>query len=139
MNPLLIGGVLDIGKSIIERLFPDPAQRAKAELELLTMQQSGELKELETRMSAIVMEAQSKDPWTSRARPGFLYTMYILFLASLPMGLLFAISPETAEAVTVGFKNWLAAIPEPMYTLFGMGYLGYAGARSWEKGRGVTK
>ena len=67
MNPLLISGVLSIGTKIIERLFPDEQARAKAELELLAMQQAGELKELETQMSAIVMEAKSDDPWTSRA------------------------------------------------------------------------
>jgi len=139
MNPLIIGGVLEIGKSIITRLFPDPEQRAKAELELLSMQQKGELQELETRMSAIVMEAQSPDPWTSRARPSFMYVFYILLLASLPMGVLFAVSPDTATAVTKGFKDWLAAVPDSMWDLFLFGYLGYSGARTYEKRHGVTK
>ena len=32
-----------------------------------------------------------------------------------------------------GFKLWLHAIPEPVLTLFGIGYLGYTGARTVDK------
>jgi hypothetical protein len=84
-------------------------------------------------MQAIVMEAQSKDPWTSRARPGFLYVMYILMLAAIPMGVLHAFNPALAGGVVNGFHAWLGAIPEEMWTLFGIGYLGYVGGRSWDK------
>jgi hypothetical protein len=35
-------------------------------------------------------EAQSADPWTSRARPNFLYVMYILLPTALPTGVLSA-------------------------------------------------
>jgi hypothetical protein len=43
MNPLLLGGLFDIGKQLIERFLPDPAAKAAAQMELLKMQQSGEL------------------------------------------------------------------------------------------------
>ena len=135
----IVGGIVDIGKSIIGNLFPDPKERAEAEMKLAVMHQTGELKELETRMSAIVMEAGSSDPWTSRARPSFMYVFYIIVLSSLPLGVLFAVSPETAEQVTVGFKNWLDSIPEQMWDLFLFGYLGYSGARTFEKTKGVAK
>lgn len=133
MNPLLISGVLSIGTKIIERLFPDEQARAKAELELLAMQQAGELKELETQMSAIVMEAKSDDPWTSRARPSFLYVVYVIILSAIPMGFITAADPHVAIAITEGFRGWLAAIPEEMWGLFGVGYLGYVGGRSYDK------
>ena len=32
-----------------------------------------------------------------------------------------------------GFNGWLSAIPEEIITLFGVGYLGYTGARSYDK------
>jgi hypothetical protein len=64
--------------------------------------------------------------------------MYVLLLASLPMGFLFAFSPETAAGVTTGFGSWLGAIPDEMWWLFGAGYLGYAGARTFEKRKGVA-
>jgi len=36
-------------------------------------------------------------------------------------------------------KLGLAAIPDSLYTLFGAGYLGYTGARSFDKIKGVSK
>ncbi len=66
--------------SIIDKVIPDPAARDRAKLELLKLESSRELQLLETRLSAIVAEAESKDPWTSRARPSFLYVMYVMIL-----------------------------------------------------------
>ena len=40
MNPLFIAPILEIGKGIINRLFPDPAAATAAQLELLKMQQN---------------------------------------------------------------------------------------------------
>lgn len=45
-NP--ISAVADLGGKIIDRLWPNPAQRDAAKLELLKMQQSGELQEMAT-------------------------------------------------------------------------------------------
>lgn len=130
MNPLAL---LDIGSKILDKVFPDPEKKAEAQAKLIALQQSGELNELQVAMSAILAEAKSEDPWTSRARPSFLYVVYIIILSSIPMGILYAVSPETAQHVATGFKEWLAAIPDSMWTLFGAGYLGYAGARSFDK------
>jgi hypothetical protein len=38
-----IGAILDIGGKLIDRFFPDPEQKAKAQMELMKMQQEGEL------------------------------------------------------------------------------------------------
>lgn len=130
---LLAPGLFEIGGKLIDKLFPDPEEAAKKKMELAVLQQEGDLEELETRMSAILAEANSSDPWTSRARPSFLYVVYIVILASIPMGIVYAINPELAQNITEGYKAWLAAIPEEMWTLFGVGYLGYAGARSFDK------
>ena len=34
MSPLLLSGIFDLGKGLIDRLFPDPAAKAAAQLEL---------------------------------------------------------------------------------------------------------
>jgi len=99
------------------------------------MAQEGELKELEVRMSAILAEARSKDPWTSRARPSFLYVMYVMILASIPMGVLAAFRPEAAQAVAAGMRAWLGAVPDALWVVFAVGYTGYTAARSFDKGR----
>ena len=139
MNPLMIGGIFDIGSKLLDKFFPDPNERAQKQLELMQLQQAGDLKELEVRMSAIIAEANSSDPWTSRARPSFLYVIYAMILMSVPMGALAAFYPAHALAVTVGMQAWLAAIPSDLYTLFGVGYVGYSGVRTYEKSRNVTK
>lgn len=134
----VIDGLLDVGGKLIDKIWPDPAEREKAKAQLLQMQQNGELKELETRMSAILAEANSKDPWTSRARPSFLYVMYAMILAAIPMGVLHAFEPAVASSIAEGMKAWLAALPEELWWLFGAGYLGYSTARSADK-RGLLK
>jgi len=143
MNPLFFGPLLEFGKDLIDKIFPDKtaqaAQRAAAELALYQAQQDGKLKELNVQLSAIVTEAQSTDPWTSRARPSFLYVIYLMILCSIPMGILSAFHADIAKAIASGMQAWLAAIPDSLYTLFGVGYLGYSGARMIEKKNGVTK
>ena len=99
----------------------------------MQMEQEGGLKELQISMSAILAEANSEDPWTSRARPSFLYVIYIFILASIPFGALFAFKPDVADSVVTGVTSWLAAIPEEMWWMFGAGYLGYTGFRSYDK------
>ena len=101
------------------------------------MQQSGELEGVKVQLSAIIAEAQSADPWTSRARPSFLYVVYILLLAAIPMGVLTVFNPGAALDLTTGFKAWLGAIPDSILTLFGTVMTGYVLGRSWEKTKGI--
>lgn len=138
----LVTSLTEFGGKIIDKIWPDKtaqeAERNKAQLAILQMQQSGELALLSQQMSAILAEAQSPDPWTSRARPTFLYVMYLMILMAIPMGFVAAWRPELASSVAGGMKAWLSAIPEELYALFGVGYLGYTGARMWEKKKGAA-
>ena len=45
MEPISM--ILGVGMKLLDKFFPDPEQKAKAQLELLQMQQTGELKQLE--------------------------------------------------------------------------------------------
>lgn len=125
--------------AIIDKVIPDKAARDKAKLELLQLQGSQDLAEIQARLSAIVAEANSLDPWTSRARPSFLYVMYLLLLWALPMGLVAAFRPDKAMAIAQGMNAYLTGLPEPLYVLFGTGYLGYTAARQWGKIAGSDK
>jgi len=129
----IITQLLPVVGEIIDRVIPDPKAREAAKIQLIQQAQEGKLKEVEQQLSAILAEAQSKDPWTSRARPTFLYVVYLLILTSIPMALIHAFNPELAVRLVEGFHGWLAAIPESIITLFGVGYLGYTGARSYDK------
>lgn len=135
----LLGTVIGPISAIIDKVLPDKAARERAKLELIALEGTQELHLIEAQLKAIVAEAQSLDPWTSRARPSFLYVMYAMILFALPMGLLSAISPEAAADIASGINAYLNGLPEPLYALFGTGYLGYTAARQWGKVKGVDR
>ena len=135
----LLEGLAGPIAGLIDRIIPDPKARDAAKLRLLELEGTQELETVRTQLSAIVAEAQSSDPWTSRARPSFLYVMYALLLWAIPMGLIGAFRPQTAQAIAASMNAYLAGIPEPLYALFGTGYLGYTAARQWGKLRGVDR
>lgn len=125
--------------SIIDKIIPDKEARARAKLELLKLEGTQEMQLIEARLQAIVAEANSSDPWTSRARPSFLYVMYMMILWALPMGVLAAFNPAAAREIAAGMNAYLGGLPEPLFALFGTGYLGYTAARQWGKVKGVDR
>ena len=135
----LLDSLLGPLTSIIDKIVPDKDARDRAKLELLQLQGTQEMEMLQSRLSAIVAEANSTDPWTSRARPSFLYVMYAIILWSVPMGVIAAFSPATASAIAAGMGAYLNGLPEPLYALFGTGYLGYSVVRQWGKVSGSDK
>jgi uncharacterized membrane protein (DUF106 family) len=84
-----LGALLDIGGKLIDKFFPDPEQKAKAQLELLQMQQNGELAQI----NADIAEQQeltkrqqadmASDSWLSKnIRPLtliFILVFYVVF------------------------------------------------------------
>ncbi|MEC9066150.1 MAG: holin family protein [Pseudomonadota bacterium] len=134
--PLLESLIVPLS-TIIDKVIPDKDARARAKLELLRLEGTQELRQIEARLSAIVAEANARDPWTSRARPSFLYVMYVLLLFALPMGVLSAFDPAAARNIGSGITAYLRGLPEELYMLFGTGYLGYTAARQWGKAKGV--
>jgi hypothetical protein len=136
-------GILDavIGPvaQLLDKIIPDPQARDRAKLELIRLQGDQEMKAIGAQMQAIVAEAQSPDPWTSRARPSFLYVMYALILWAVPMGLISAVNPGMARGIAEGMTAYLRGIPEELYALFGTGYLGYTAARTWGKVKGAER
>jgi hypothetical protein len=135
MLDLIVGGI----SKVIDKIFPDKDKANQAKIELLRLEQEGQLKFLETQLSGIIAEAKSNDKWTSRARPSFLYVFYIMLIASFPMGILYAINPHIAHEIIIGMTDYFKAIPKIVYELFGVGYLGYVGGRSFDKWRKSKK
>eukprot|EP01136_Pigoraptor_vietnamica_P031876 Opistho-1_new@93016 len=91
---------------LIDKIIPDPKARDAAKLELLKLEGTQEMEAIRTQLSAIVAEAQSTDPWTSRARPSFLYVMYALLLWAIPMGLIAAVQPDMAKGIATGMNAY---------------------------------
>ena len=135
----IIEGIIGPIASLIDKIIPDPKARDAAKLALLKLQGGQELEALRMQLSAVLAEAHSNDPWTSRARPSFLYVMYAIILWSVPMGLIAVLRPEAAAQIATGMNAYLNGLPEPLYALFGTGYLGYTVARQWGKAKGIEK
>ena len=90
----IIEAIVGPVSKLLDKIIPDPQARDRAKLELIKLQGDQEMAAIGVQMQAIVAEAQSPDPWTSRARPSFLYVMYALILWAIPMGLIAAADPE---------------------------------------------
>ena len=135
----LLEGIIAPVSKLLDKIIPDPQARDRAKLELIKLQGDQEMAAIGVQMQAIIAEANSADPWTSRARPSFLYMMYALVLWSIPMGLIAAADPQMAKGIGDGMTAYLRGIPEELYALFGTGYLGYTAARTWGKVKGAER
>lgn len=131
----LAPGLLEAGSRLIDRLVPDSAEREKAKLALLQADGQLALQKMQTSLSAILAEANSPDPWTSQARPTFLYVIYGVILLCL-MGAIIGIWwPTHVFQAAENLNKLLGAVPESLWWLFGAHYLRYTGARSFDKWR----
>ena len=135
----IIDAVVGPVSKLLDKIIPDPQARDKAKLELIKLQGDQDLAAIGAQMQAIVAEAQSPDPWTSRARPSFLYVIYVMILWAIPMGLIAAADPKMAIDIGNGMTAYLRGLPEELYALFGTGYLGYTAARTWGKAKRSEK
>lgn len=132
IDPISVG--LELLDNVIDKVIPDRGEALRIKAEARKAEQAGELEKFKSRFSVMLAEAKSADPWTSRARPSFLYVMYLMILASIPMGVLSAFNPAMATQIANGMKAWLGAIPDALWATFAVGYSGYTVARSaWDK------
>ena len=133
MNPLLVAPLLELGKGIIGRLFPDPAEKAKAELELLKMTQEGDLKTVLAQLEINAKEAAHPSLWVAGWRPYFGWVGGTSFAY---VGLVKPILTWVAE-----INGWPS--PPDVDTEFlwvvVSGLLGIGGLRSLEKVKGKSK
>ena len=79
MDPL--SAVLGIGGKLIDKLLPDPEQKAKAQLALLELAQKGELTELTARAEIVKTEAASSHWLAANWRPLTMLTFTALIVA----------------------------------------------------------
>lgn len=116
MDPL--SAVLGIGGKLIDKLLPDPEQKAQAQIALLELAQKGELTELTARAEIVKTEAASNHWLAANWRP----IVMLVFAALIVARWLGWATPSLSEAEYL--KLW--SIVE-----FGLG--GYVVGRSAEK------
>lgn len=141
MNPLLLTGIFELGKGLIDKFFPDPEAKAKAQLELVTLQQNGYLQELGMALQRDLaqaetnkVEAASPNVFVSGWRPGI---GWVCTLALSYQFLIRPLLPWVLEAQGLSVPD-MPSLDENLWELvFSM--LGFGGLRTFEKLRGVTK
>lgn len=134
MNPLLVGPILDIGKSLLDRFGPeDKAERAKADAEFMRMAAEGELKQVVAQLEINAKEAAHPSVWVSGWRPFFGWAG--------GAGFIYATILQPLLAWWASIKGW----PVPpilnldLLWVVVTGMLGIGGMRSVEKIKGVTR
>ena len=133
----LISPIAKAVGGVVDKLHTSEEERLAARIKLAELEQTGELAKLAHSMSAIVAEAKSADPWTSRARPMFLYVMYCVIAFCFISGVVGMVWPARVALGASNVGAMLGAIPEELWWLFGTGYLGYSGVRSYDKRRAL--
>ena len=136
MTPL-IGGLIDAGLKVLDRVLPDPTQKAAAQLELLKLQQAGEFKQLEADLQLALaqteinkVEAASPDLFKSGWRPGAGWICV--------SGLFYQFLFQPLAAWSSSIHGWPAPPVLELGDLYGLlfGMLGLGAYRSFEKTKG---
>lgn len=141
MNPLIISGLFNAAQSLIERFFPDPEKKAAAQLELLKMQQNGDLAALaaETDLAKLqiqtnIEEAKSASLLVSGWRPAVGWTCG----AGLAYAALIEPFARFTARVVFGYEGGFPVIDTTLTMQVLIGMLGLGGLRSLEKVKDVA-
>jgi hypothetical protein len=132
MNPLLIGTVLEVGKTILDRFVPDPEAKRQAEMEMIRMAADGELKQVIAQLEINAREAAHPSIFVSGGRP--------LFMWIGGVGFAYATIIQPVLTWVARIKGW----PEPpdvnsdLLWVVITGLLGLSVSRSVEKMKGVA-
>ena len=128
-----ITAAMDIGGKLIDRLWPDPAQGAAAKLELIKLQQSGDLAQMTGQLEINKIEAANANMFVSGWRPA------IGWVCALALLYQYLVRP-LAVAIFAAVGHPLPTMPgldENLWQLM-MAMLGMGGLRTFEKVQGVA-
>lgn len=129
-----ITAALDIGGKLIDRIWPDPGQAAAAKLELVKMQQSGELAKITGQLEINKVEAASASVFVAGWRPAIGWVCAAAFLFKFILGPLLAFT-----AAALGHPVTLPVLDFTEMSTILLGMLGLGGLYTTEKIRGVAK
>lgn len=140
MNPLVISGLFSAAESLIERFFPDPEKKAAAQLELLKMQQNGDLAKLasETDLSKLQIQvniesAKSTNWMVAGARPA------VMWICAFGLAYAAVIEPVARFVAKVfyGYEDEFPVLDTNLTMQILFGILGLGAYRTVEKVRGA--
>lgn len=133
MNPLLIAPLLEFGKEILGRFFPNEEERRKAEADFLKFAMDGELKQVIAQLEINAREASHPSIFVAGWRPAFGWCGALAFVYS-----------TIAQPLLVWYAQ-IRGFPSPPVLNLDLlwvvitGMLGIGGLRTFEKSKGVSK
>lgn len=133
MNPLVLGSIFEIGKTLLDRFVPDPEKKREAEMEMFRMAADGELKQVLAQLEINAREAQHQSIFVAGWRPFFGWVGGVAFGYSV------VVQPIM---VWYGMSHGWPQPPELNADLLWVvitGMLGIGGLRTYEKKIGATK
>jgi hypothetical protein len=126
MDP--ISAILNIGNTLINKLFPDPAEAAKAQLALMKMQQDGELATIVAQTDINKVEAASDSIFVAGWRP------FVGWVGGLGFAYASIIEPLLRLIASVsGYTGEFPAIDTTITMQILFGLLGLGAMRSFDK------
>lgn len=135
MGALVIGSLLEIGKNIIERAWPDPSKQAEELRKLKEIEQRGDLAELDAYVKSLTgqldinkAEAQHPSTFVAGWRP------WIGWVGGFSLAYAGIVEPLMRFIATMcGYDGPFPEIDTTMTIQILMGMLGVAGMRTYEK------
>jgi hypothetical protein len=133
VNPLLLGPILEVGKTLLDRFVPDPEAKRQAEADFLRMAMEGELKQTIAQLEINAKEAAHPSTWVAGWRP------YFGWVGGTAFAYVGIIKPLLTWVAAI--KGWPAPpdIDTEFLWVVVSGLLGIGGLRTFEKTKGVTK
>jgi len=132
LDPVSI--LLEVGNKVIDRVWPDPSQAAQAKLELIKLQQSGELAVITGQMEINKAEAQNASVFVSGWRP---FIGWVCGSACAWNWIGIPLVKALSVYQQIPFPIAPADLSEMMPVLIGL--LGLGGLRTVEKLQGVAR
>lgn len=125
MNPLLL---IDLASKVFDKVFPDPVKAGEAKLELLKLQQTGELAAMTAQTDINKAEATNPSVFVSGWRP------FIGWVCGFAL-----VYQYLARPLAVAFYPALSfpGLDDNLWQLL-LGMLGLGGLRTFEKTKGVA-
>lgn len=124
----IVSELLPIIKPLLERLIPDPAERAAVEQQIAAQAQEAEARAIEAQRDVIVAETQG-NTLQRNWRPLFMFVcMGLLIWHAIFLPILASILGAPMSEM-IGLEH----VPEGLWTLLTIGMGGYIAGRSAEK------
>ncbi len=128
-----VSSLLDVGKSLIERLIPDPKAKSEALQKLAEMQQSGDLAVMASQNRINEIEAANPKLFVSGWRP------FLGWVCGSALAIQLVVAPLAVQvSMIAGHQVPMVVLDTSLLGTLLVSMLGMGGLRTYEKLNGVA-